>query len=117
MSAVLSRNYASLRFYRPGLAEGALGPKAVRSAKATIPLRPTFTSHGVGTRLQAAAGDSPTNRHNLPDSYRANLPRRTRANAYRPITLPGTGADWQALAQLPTPSPVRRSWYGPGGIK
>ena len=72
--------------------DGAAG-RAVRSAKATIPFRPTFVSHGVGV-----VGGLP---HPPPGFVHRGYPARLisstppssyTANAYLPITVFGGGA-------------------------
>ena len=64
--------------------------RAVRSAKATIPFRPTFVSHGVGDGL----GPPPAP---VPVAYPARVisskpPSSYTANAYLPVTAFGVGA-------------------------
>src|SRR5207253_6773055 len=73
-----------------GAGEAVEVGKAVRSAKAKIPFRPTFVSHGVGDGLGPPPEPEPV-------AYPARLisskpPSSYTAKAYLPITALGAGA-------------------------
>src|SRR5205809_5549360 len=69
--------------------DGAAG-RAVRSAKATIPFRATFVSHGVGDGLGPPPEPDPVA---YPARFISSKPPSSyTANAYRPITALGVGA-------------------------
>src|SRR6266513_1041873 len=93
--------------------DGAAG-RAVRSANARIPFRPTFVNHGVGVTLGL-----PPPPLCVQVGYPANVissrpPSSYTANAYLPITVFGGGAELGPCAVTSTQSGATKVGVGEG---